>query len=277
MSNNVDYGNAFVGGYNVGGLQYQNHISYNNLNNIYWKETNDFSDGCSAHITNSDYQGGNIALPDMGAFIIENTVFTGSSYMEAAHHCNIGVTGYICMPSYILSNVNWQSTGNTWVTFHVNANRFGGIFILAPPEAVNNKGAGGFFPAGYQSMVYGSRNYLLDFGSSVCNHTSVMDNAFPGIPASYLTTKYSGDTGQKGAIFCTKPLRSLKIYTTGLDISKAYVFTYNRVSTTYTIAYNLSVSVYENKVGGKLVTSFIVPFHQVASRGSDTRPNKQVN
>ena len=275
FSSNVDYSNNFVGGYNVGNLQYQNHISHNNLNNIYWKVSNDFTDGCSAHLANGDYQDGNMALPDMAAFIIENTIFSGSAKIEAAHHCNVGVTGYICMPTYIMSNVQWNSGSNTWVSFHVNANQMGGIFVLTPPEALNNAGTGGFFPAGYQSMVFGSRRYLLDFGSSICQHSDQMNNAFPGIPGSVLSSKYSGDSvpTQQGAIFCTKPLRALKIYTTQLDVSTAY--TKNGVS--YTAAYDLSVSVYENKVGGQLISTFVVPFHQIATRGSDTNPNKQVN
>ena len=39
----------------------------------------------------------------MAAFIIEDTIFTGASQFEANHHCNIGVTGFLCMPTYVLS------------------------------------------------------------------------------------------------------------------------------------------------------------------------------
>ena len=275
FSGNVDYDNTFVGGYNVGNLQYQNHISHNNLNNIYWKESNDFADGCAAHITNGDYKDGNMALPDMSAFIIENTVFSGQSQIESAHHCNVGVTGYICMPTYVFSNVQWKSTANTWVSFHYIANKFGGLFVLSPSEAVSNTGSGGFFPAGYQSMVFSSHSYLLKFGNSVCRHSTTMDNAFPGVSGSYLTNKYAGDNGQKGAIFCTKPLRTLKIYTTNLDLNSAYSFNKFGTVSAYTVAYNLSVAVY-NSTSGDFVTSFIVPFHQIGSFGSDTSPNKQV-
>ena len=276
FSSNVDYSNTFVGGYQVGNLQYQNHVARGNFNNIYWKESNDFVDGCSAHITNSDYQDGNIALPDMAAFIIENTLFTGQSKFESAHHCNVGVTGYICMPMFILSNVQWKSVGDTWVVFHNIANYYGGIFVLPPSEAVNNTGAGGFFPAGYQSMVFGSRDYLLAFGNDTCHRTNNMDNAFPGQPGSYFTSKFSSDSGKQGAIFCTKPLRSLKIYTTGLDLSDAYTYNKNGVISKYTVAFDLKVTVYNN-TSGDLITSFVVPFHQIGSHGSDTSPNKQVN
>jgi hypothetical protein len=61
--NNVDYGNAFVGHYNAGDIQYYGHSSMNNLNNIYWKETKSFQDGCSAHISHSYLVNGTMALP----------------------------------------------------------------------------------------------------------------------------------------------------------------------------------------------------------------------
>jgi hypothetical protein len=60
IKNNVDYRNAFVGQYNAGDLQYKNHISFTNNNLIYWKETKNFQDGCSAHISESFYENGNM-------------------------------------------------------------------------------------------------------------------------------------------------------------------------------------------------------------------------
>lgn len=39
FENNMDYGNAFVGHYEAGDIQYGGHQSYNNNNNMYWKET----------------------------------------------------------------------------------------------------------------------------------------------------------------------------------------------------------------------------------------------
>jgi hypothetical protein len=125
-SRSVDYQSAFIGGYTVGDFQYNRHVSINNLNNIYWKETKNFADGCSGHIVNGYYSGGNMALPDMAAFIIENTIFSGSTTFEANHHCNVGVTGFLCMPTYVLSNVSWITvTSTNWVIFHQNANNYG--------------------------------------------------------------------------------------------------------------------------------------------------------
>ena len=127
LTNNVDYDNVFVGGYSYGDVQYQGHIAVNNNNNIYWKETKNFADGCSAHISNSYYVDGNMALPDSAAFIIENTIFTGGSSLETNHHCNVGVTGFLCMPTYVFLNVSMKamtSSGN-WVKFSQNANNYG--------------------------------------------------------------------------------------------------------------------------------------------------------
>eukprot|EP00961_Rhodomonas_salina_P161961 2181547-Rhodomonas_salina.1 len=75
-----------------------------------------------------------MALPDQGTMIIEDTRFE-NAWLEANHHCNVGVTGMLCMPLYILHNVTWVGGSSTWVTFQKentqqhNANQnHGGIF-----------------------------------------------------------------------------------------------------------------------------------------------------
>lgn len=91
---NVDYGNVFVGQYNAGDLQYRFHTSIDNNNLIYWKETKNFQDGCSAHIADSYYGSGNLALPGgHGTFILENMIFNDRVHFESSHHCQVGVTG----------------------------------------------------------------------------------------------------------------------------------------------------------------------------------------
>lgn len=47
----VDYHNGFVGQYEAGDIGYSGHTSTDNTNLIYWKETKNFADGCSAHIS----------------------------------------------------------------------------------------------------------------------------------------------------------------------------------------------------------------------------------
>merc|ERR1711862_117448 len=53
--NNFDYGNAFVGHYDAGDIQYDGHVAINSNNLIYWKETKNLANGCSAHISNGYY------------------------------------------------------------------------------------------------------------------------------------------------------------------------------------------------------------------------------
>jgi hypothetical protein len=80
--------NVFVGQYGAGDIQYRYHSSINNLNLIYWKDTKNFQDGCSAHIADSYYEKGNLALPGgHGSFILENMVFNNQIHFESAHHC----------------------------------------------------------------------------------------------------------------------------------------------------------------------------------------------
>lgn len=110
LLNNVDYDTVFVGHYNAGDMQHRGHVSYGNNNLIYWKETKNFADGCGAHIANGYYAHGNMALPDQSTFIIQDTTFDVYVVLTANHHCNVGVTGFLCMPSYIFHNVKWKVT-----------------------------------------------------------------------------------------------------------------------------------------------------------------------
>lgn len=82
-----------IGLYEAGEIQYVGHHSYDNLNLIYWKETKNFNNGCSAHITGGSYENGNMALPDQASFIIESTSFGDGVSLEANHHCDVGTTG----------------------------------------------------------------------------------------------------------------------------------------------------------------------------------------
>ena len=117
--NHVDYGNAFVGHYNAGDLQHSGHYSTENNELMYWKETKTFENGCGAHIVNGYYSKGNIALPDQSTFIIENTIMGEDVKMEANHHCNVGTTGFLCMPTYVLHKVQWKNENKdkTWARF----------------------------------------------------------------------------------------------------------------------------------------------------------------
>jgi len=215
FKDNLDYHNAFVGHYNAGDIQYNGHKSHENLNLIYWKETKNFQNGCSAHITDGTYSRGNMALPDMATFIIENTVFGDGVSLEANHHCNVGVTGVLCMPQYVLHNVKWKNTnkGMKWVQFQSgnfqghNANQnYGGIFTLSPSDASivmgGNDLPASLFPSGYVSLVSPEFTYLLDAPDNLC------------VLSSSLGSQHG--TVYDGGILCKVPLRSLKVYTRGL-------------------------------------------------------------
>ncbi len=206
--------------YNAGDIQYQNHHSFENLNLIYWKETKNFEDGCAAHISNGHYSNGNMALPDQSTFIIEQTTFGDNVSLEANHHCNVGVTGVLCMPQYILHNVNWMNSvrGKKWVIFtthntqgHQANQNHGGIFTLSPPDAdfVMNGGSlnGSMFPPGFVSVVSSKFDYLLSAPNNVC----------------VLSSSLGSDMGAvyDNGILCKVPLRSIKVYSRNLVSSTA--------------------------------------------------------
>ena len=181
-----------------------------------WKETKNFENGCSAHITGSTYARGNVALPDQATFIIENTQFGNSVSLEANHHCGVGTTGGLCQPTYIFDNVKWSNTDTSrkWMWFqHSNfqshdANQnHGGIFTLAPPDAdivMNGQTYDdSIFPGGFVSLVSWQYTYLLNL---------------PGEPC-VLSTTISAESGflYDSGILCKVPLRSLKVWSRGLE------------------------------------------------------------
>jgi len=246
----VDYSNAFVGGYNMVDIQFRRHVSIGNLNNVYWKETAAFVDTRTAHISGGYYRDGNLALPDGAAFVIENTVFEGASSLETNHHCNVGITGILCMPTYILCNVTWRSTASEWVQWHAEANRYGGIVVLCP-WAERDGGEAAFFPPGFVSLVSSTWTYLLDIPLAGC--LSTWD---PRIMAAMGDESWKGITGLfGGGILCRQHLRSLKIY-----------------SRSQTMAQHMDLHVVVTDAAtGAWVTEFTVIYHQIGDDGSHTR------
>ena len=156
-----------------------------------------------------------MTLPDQASFIIENTRFEGNVELESNHHCNVGVTGALCMPVYILHNISWKVTKSKWVHFHNDANNKGGIFTLSPSEGNNMDGI--FFPPGFVSLSSEFYTYLLDIqdgGSAVCYSTTTLNN-IPGVSAATLSSRFSN------GILCKRPLRALKIWTKNLSPATA--------------------------------------------------------
>jgi hypothetical protein len=211
---NVDFGNAFVGHYMAGEMQYVDHHSYHNNELMYWKETKNFDNGCSAHITGGSYSNGNMALPDQATFIIESTTFGDGVSFEANHHCNVGTTGVLCFPQYIFHDIKWKNTDTSrkWIRFqngntqsHTANQNHGGVFSLSPPnaQAVMNGETldSSIFPPGYVSLVSNKFTYLLVL-PDICIKSSDISTSIGMI--------YSD------GILCKVPLRSLKVYTRGL-------------------------------------------------------------
>jgi len=234
LRNNFDYGNAFVGNYNAGDIQFSHHTSIDNNNLIYWKETKVFADGCSAHIRDSFFRGGTMGLPDsLGSFIIENTVIQ-DAIMEANHHCTVGTTGFLCMPHYILHNVTFSDNAGKWVTFNRENNQNnGGIFSLSPEDAeLNNRNSERFFflPAGYTALVSRRFSYLLTTGKCDASANLGLGNRY------------------ENGILCKSPLQVLKIFTKGLS---------SRPRLKVEISLTSS---------GTSISSFSVPHHQTSNR-----------
>jgi hypothetical protein len=218
--NNLDYQNVFVGHYEAGDIQYHGHKSFENDNLIYWKETKNFEGGCSAHITGSQFAEGNLALPDMATFIIEDSSFGSGVSLEPNHHCNVGTTGGLCMPQYIMHNINWSNSDKSkkWVRFQSrntqshNANQHhGGIFTLSPPDATKvisgNILDNSFFPPGFVSLVSSKFSYLLSVPDDLCILSSSLGD----------NMGFIYDNG----ILCKRPLRALKLYSRGLFSNSA--------------------------------------------------------
>lgn len=199
-----------------------------------------------------------MAFPDIGTFIIEDASFGDHVTFEPNHHCNVGTTGLLCMPQYILHRVNWRNIKSLTkrVAFqsysdkrHDANQNFGGIFCLSPTDATKvmdgKEIEESFFPPGFVSLVSSKFAYLLSTPANVCVLSSDI-----GYGEQY-------DNG----ILCKVPLRGLKIYSRGL------------VSTT---APRLSVDIYFRKGGIRNQTgtpdiSASIGFHQIGEDGQSAK------
>ena len=149
---------------------------------------------------------------------------------ETNHHCNVGATGFHCMPTYVFENCTFDVSsgwsGKPMFEFYENANNYGGIFIAAPNSDVSI-----FSGVALVSHVH---TWLLQLQNSVCVQTSGM------------SIGVVGNNNLQG-ISCSRDIRALRIWTIGLTSSNAP---------------SLSVSV-EEPVGTPR-TSFSVDWFQIA-------------
>jgi hypothetical protein len=255
----VDYGNVFVGQYNLGDVQYTHHTSINNLNLIYWKETKNFVDGCSAHIKDGYYAGtqaSGFLLPSgHGTLIIENTQFANLVTLVSSHHCNVGVTGVLCMPTYVFVNCSFDNMTPTnqknWIEWGENN---GAMFTLGPDDCPLNTKGNPMFPAGYCSIINPYWTYLLSIdGGQTCIDCDAMAQKMGLAPG---TDNYNGFMNRyQKAIFCKKTVRRLEIYTKNQTMATAP---------------NINVELWQNNAK---VSSVQVNYFQIAEDTDHT--NKQ--
>ena len=240
LTENVDYDNVFVGSYDSGDMQYGRHVSLGNQNLIYWKGTKNFADGCAAHIKHGYFAAGNMALPDHGTFIMEDTVFGPGVSFEANHHCGIGTTGDLCMPQYVFSNSTWSDASGGRMSFQQDGTKYhnpGALFVLAPPEEANL--SGNIFPAGYCSLVSKFHSWLLQHGG-----TSSADKTCT------LSTSSRFDNG----ILCKRPVRAIRIYSRNIDA---------------TTAKKVKLELFHQSDATNALATFLVPFQ--ATEGSPAK------
>lgn len=245
VSYNVDYSNVFVGQYSLGDIQYRHHTSIFNNNLIYWKETKNFANGCSSHVKDSWWQGRNgngVALPGgHGTVIFENVVFTGHINFESSHHCNIGTTGVLCMPTYLFVKPTWKDvTSDSYLRWGENR---GAMYVLGPDDCANPNGV--MFPKGYCSVANPFWSFLtaLDSGRT-CQNASAAATLL-GESGAFINRWSSG-------ILCKAPLRRLEIYTLGQKQASAP---------------NLKLQLWQN---GAMISSVTVPYFQIADDASNT-------
>ncbi|GMI15001.1 hypothetical protein TrVE_jg10975 [Triparma verrucosa] len=210
LKNNVDYHNTFVGQYDAGDVMYENHFSESNNCLIYWKTSKDFADGCSSHLKGGYYSNGAMNLPDQGAFIIEDTTFETNVVFEANHHCNIGVTGMLCAPTYVFDRVTFVKPDFRfyWADDLTSDNMAeAAVFVMAPDWSASDGDDSTPFPSPHISLASSKySNFLLSYDSLNTCVTS--------------TSLGVGNRFTQG-ILCSKPLRVMKIWTFDQDEATA--------------------------------------------------------
>ncbi|GMH71242.1 hypothetical protein TL16_g05599 [Triparma laevis f. inornata] len=212
LKNNVDYYNTFVGQYDAGDVMYENHFSESNNCLIYWKTSKDFADGCSSHLKGGYYSNGALNLPDQGAFIIESTTFENNVVFEANHHCNIGITGMLCAPTYVFDRVTFVKPDFRfyWADDLTSDNMAeAAVFVMAPDwtSSGDTDSSTNPFPSPHISLA---SSKFSDFLIGYDDDDTCVTSASLGVG-----TKFTQ------GILCSKPLRVMKIWTFDQDETTA--------------------------------------------------------
>ena len=94
-----------------------------------------------------------MALPGgHGTFLLENITFNNRVNLECSHHCDVGITGVLCMPTYVFINIKWTGTINDGSIVDWGPNN-GAMFTLGPDDETNLSG-NYLFPPGFVSVIH---------------------------------------------------------------------------------------------------------------------------
>jgi len=160
---------------------------------------------------------------------------------EHDHHCGVGATGILCMPTYVLQNVTMVNPVTTRNWIHWGTNN-GAMMTLSPPECANANGKSNFFPAGFCSVVNPFWKYLLALdGGKTCLSSA---DASKETGVSYLTVTMSA------GILCRAPVRRLEVYVP--------------LKSQQPGGKALLIQLYQ---GGKMISSQNVPFFAIGNTG----------
>jgi hypothetical protein len=199
---------------------------------------------------NSYYEDGNLALPGgHGSLILENVTFAGRLSVECSHHCGVGVTGVLCMPTYVLLNPVWLVPADATRSFIQWGANQGAMFTLAPPHVGTQNAQGLMFPKGYVSLVHPAWTYLqaLD-GGQTCHNASYAAR-LSGV--SDVTT-FARNWGQ--GLLCRRPVRRLEVYSFGQTLASNPP--------------NLQLSLWQ---GGVQISAATILYFQIGDDASRTR------
>ena len=72
---------------------------------------------------------------------------------KISHHCNAGVTGILCMPTYLFVIITWAGALSSSSQIMNWGPNNGAMFTLSPDDQNNPKG-NYLFPAGFTSIVH---------------------------------------------------------------------------------------------------------------------------
>jgi len=118
----------------------------------------------------------------------------------------VGVTGVLCMPTYIFTNMSWIGDVNRakaiiqWHTGDGRGSNNGAMFTLGPNDLLNGNP---LFPKDFRSIIHPYWKYLLELDNGL--------TCFTNEQANQNKDKYLLNNQPYGAILCKKSVRRLEV------------------------------------------------------------------